>query len=76
MMTYLHIIWQTLHGSIKGGTADQGGLARLLISRAEVEMDEIRKVYKNKYGMELRDAICESIPSGDYRDFLVSLASK
>ncbi|KAF3441168.1 hypothetical protein FNV43_RR15080 [Rhamnella rubrinervis] len=67
---------KTLHGSMKGTTTDKGGLLRLLVSRAEVEMDEIRKAYKNKYGIELRDAICESIPSGDYRDFLVALATK
>ncbi|KAH7522739.1 hypothetical protein FEM48_Zijuj07G0170500 [Ziziphus jujuba var. spinosa] len=67
---------KTLYESIKGRTEDKGGLARLLVSRAEVEMDEIRTIYKNKYGIELRDAICESIPSGDYRDFLVALATK
>ncbi|KAK2976896.1 hypothetical protein RJ640_024730 [Escallonia rubra] len=61
----------------KGATMEKGSLARVMVSRAEVDMNEIQVVFKKKYGMELRDAICESIPSGgDYRDFLVALATK
>ena len=46
-----------------------------MISRAEVDLYEIQRVFKRRYGMELKDAICESIPSGDYRDFLAAIAS-
>ena len=46
-----------------------------MISRAEVDLYEIQRVFKRRYGMELKDAICESIPSGDYRDFLTAIAS-
>lgn len=67
---------QTLYASIKGTRVDKAAVARVLVSRAEVDMDEIQRIFKKKYGMELRDAICESIPSGDYRDFLVALATK
>jgi hypothetical protein len=49
-----------------------GTLARTLVSRADIDMDEIRRVFKEKYEKELGDVICESIPCGDYRDFLVS----
>lgn len=59
-----------------GTRVDKGAVARVLVSRTEVDMDEIQRIFKKKYGMELRDAICESIPSGDYRDFLVALATK
>ncbi|KAJ0013169.1 hypothetical protein Pint_20064 [Pistacia integerrima] len=65
-----------LYASIKGTTCDKGALGRVIVSRAEIDMDEIQRIFKKKYGMELRDAICESIPSGDYRDFLVALATK
>lgn len=65
-----------LYASIMGTRVDKGAVARVLVSRAEVDMDEIQRIFKKKYGMELRDAICESIPSGDYRDFLVALATK
>lgn len=46
------------------------------MSRADVDMDEILRVFGKKYWKELKDAICESIPSGVYRDFLVALATK
>ncbi|XP_057505693.1 uncharacterized protein LOC130788987 [Actinidia eriantha] len=70
---------QTLYGSIKGLTKDKGDLARVMMSRSEVDMDEIQRVFRKKYGMEVREAMCEresNIPSGDYRDFLVALATK
>ncbi|KAA8518406.1 hypothetical protein F0562_015880 [Nyssa sinensis] len=67
---------KTLYASIKGTTTDKGALLRVMVNRAEVDMDEIQKVFKKKYGMELRDAIFENIPSGDYRDFLISIATK
>lgn len=77
MVSSLDTVWlQTLHGSIKGMTKDKGGLARVILSRAEVDMDEIQRVYRKKYGKEMIEAICESIPSGDYKDFLVALANK
>ncbi|XP_050237523.1 uncharacterized protein LOC126687150 [Mercurialis annua] len=67
---------KALYVSIKGKTTDKGALARVMIRRAEVDMDEIQVIFKQKYGMNLRDAICESVPSGDYKDFLIALASK
>ena len=67
---------QALNGSIKGNTIDKGAIERVMLSRAESNFDEILKAYKKKYGIELRDAIFESIPSDDYRDFLVALGRK
>ncbi|EXB31240.1 Annexin D8 [Morus notabilis] len=69
---------KTLYGSIKGITGDKAAIERVMVSRAEVDMDEIQRVYKKKYGIQLRDALslCENIPSTDYRDFLVALATK
>ncbi|XP_021888761.1 annexin D8-like [Carica papaya] len=65
-----------LHGGIKGRGERGSSLTRVMVSRAEVDMNEIQKVFKKKYGVELRDSICESLPSGDYTDFLLALASK
>ncbi|KAE8710325.1 DCD (Development and Cell Death) domain-like protein [Hibiscus syriacus] len=67
---------KVLFASIKGMTADRGAVTRVMVSRSETEMDEIQKVFKAKFGVEPREAICESIPSGDYRDFLLALANK
>lgn len=39
-------------------------------------MDEIRRVFREKYKKELADVIREGVPSGDYRDFLIALATK
>ncbi|KAM2043972.1 hypothetical protein ACFX1T_008345 [Malus domestica] len=62
-----------LYASMKGCISDEGAVRRVMVSRAEVDMDEIKREFKKKHGMELRDAICDNIPSGDYRDFLVAL---
>ncbi|KAL5547175.1 hypothetical protein UlMin_006862 [Ulmus minor] len=68
---------KTLYGIIEGRTTDERGLGRVVVSRAEMDLGEIQRVYKSKYGIELRDAICEGLPSGDYRDFfLFVLATK
>ncbi|KAI3523091.1 hypothetical protein L1887_01147 [Cichorium endivia] len=67
---------KALEASIKGKTTDEGDLERITISQSETEMNEIRKIYKSKYGMDLRDAIIESIPIGDFRDLLVGLTTK
>lgn len=85
----LNIYEQILYASIKGWTSSSGDkgalLVRVMVSRAEVDMDEIQRVFKKKHGIELRDAISSlvrenhNIPSetsGDYTDFLFALASK
>lgn len=59
---------KTLHSSIKGSATDKVALAWVMASRAGVDVDEIVRVFRKKYGMELREAICGSIPSGDLRD--------
>ncbi|XAR64855.1 hypothetical protein NMG60_11008729 [Bertholletia excelsa] len=68
---------KALYSSIKGVTRDKGALARVMMGRAEVDLDEIQKVFEEKYGMELREAIyeSESIQSGAFRDFLVALSA-
>lgn len=71
------ILEQILYASIKGSMTDKGALARVMVNRAEVDMDEIQREFKRQHGIELRDALCDSdkIPSGDYRDFLVALTA-
>ncbi|XP_022842831.1 annexin D8-like [Olea europaea var. sylvestris] len=67
---------KTLYTCLKGTTTDKGALIRIMMSRAEVDMDEIQKVFKKKYGMELKSAIYDSVPAGNHRDLLVALATK
>lgn len=67
---------ETLYACIKGTTTDKGALVRVIMSRAEVDMNEIQKVFKKKYGKELIIAISESLPSGDYGELVLALATK
>ncbi|GFP87492.1 annexin a3 [Phtheirospermum japonicum] len=67
---------KVLYGCLKGATTDKGAMARVMVSRAEVDMDEIHKNFKKKYEIELKNVMCESIPQGSYRDLLVAMATK
>ncbi|KAL3644123.1 hypothetical protein CASFOL_012055 [Castilleja foliolosa] len=67
---------KVLYGCLKGTTTDKGAMARVMVSRAEVDMDEIHKKLKKKYEVDLNNVICESIPHGSYRDLLVAMANK
>ncbi|MFS7915246.1 putative annexin [Helianthus anomalus] len=67
---------KALEASIKGRTTDEGDLERIIVSQSETDMNKIRKIYKNVYGMDMRDAIIESFPIGDFRDLLLALTMK
>ena len=49
-------------------------LIRLLISRDEVDMPQIKNIYRHLFGKDMIEAI-KSDTSGDYRKLLVELAS-
>ena len=55
------------------GTRD-AMLIRLLISRDEVDMPQIKNIYRHLFGKDMIEAI-KSDTSGDYRKLLVELAS-
>ncbi|CAI9274901.1 unnamed protein product [Lactuca saligna] len=65
-----------LEASMKGKTKDESTLERIIMSQSENDMKNIRKLYKNIYEIDLRDAIIESIPIGNFRDLLVGLTMK
>ncbi|OWM73197.1 hypothetical protein CDL15_Pgr001311 [Punica granatum] len=67
---------EKLYQCIEGKSRDKGALIRVMVSRAEVDLNAIQSFFKRKYGIELKDSIAKSIPPGDYRDFLVALATK
>ncbi|KAL2553895.1 Annexin D8 [Forsythia ovata] len=67
---------KTLYRCLKSTTTDKGALVRVMVSRAEVDMDEIYRIFKKNYGIELKSAIYESVPAGNHRDFLVALTTK
>lgn len=60
------------HKSMKGlGTKDLN-LIRILISRSEIDMVQVRQEYEEKYETSLADAIC-SETMGDYEEVLLAL---
>lgn len=67
-------VFQILYESIKGKKV--GDLGRVIVSRGEIQMDDIHNIFKRKYGVELGDAISQTITCTEYRDFLLHLVNK
>ncbi|KAJ4812615.1 Annexin [Rhynchospora pubera] len=61
------------HTCIEGRTVDKKTLSRVIIGGEDVGMKEVKQHYEKKYGKKLKDVICDRIPVGDYRDFIVAL---
>ena len=65
---------ERVNQAIKGWGTNDRVLIRLLVSRDEVDMPEIKAAYKSMYGVDmLQDVIDDT--SGDFKDLLVELAS-
>ncbi|XP_059290990.1 uncharacterized protein LOC132044510 isoform X2 [Lycium ferocissimum] len=67
---------QMLYECLKGTTRDKRALIRIMVSRQAVDMEEIQVAFNKRHGADLKNAICQNIPQGDYREFLVTLATK
>lgn len=66
---------EQLNNAMKGlGTKDDD-LIRLLVSRAEVDLGEIKHYYKIMYGKSLYDAVKSEL-SGDYEKLFLTLIGK
>ncbi|XP_072898963.1 annexin A5b isoform X1 [Hemitrygon akajei] len=63
---------ETLHNAMKGSGTDDDTLIRVMISRSEVDLLDIRKVFYENYGRSLHSMI-KSDTSGDYRNALLSI---
>lgn len=50
-------------------------LTRVIVTRAEVDMEEIKATYREKYGISLEQAIYKQA-TGSYRDFLLQATSQ
>ncbi|KAG7214450.1 hypothetical protein INR49_026881, partial [Caranx melampygus] len=58
---------ERLHESMKGGGTDESTLNRIMVSRSEIDLLDIRKEFKKLYECSLHSAI-ESELSGDHGD--------
>jgi hypothetical protein len=64
-----------LYLAMKGTGTDEDSLSRILISRFELDMEDIRNIYKNKYNSNLKDDII-SDTSGPYQKLCLYLSEK
>ncbi|KAL5553332.1 hypothetical protein UlMin_040733 [Ulmus minor] len=63
---------KVLHKAMKGLGTNDTALIRVIVTRAEIDMQYIKAEYQKKYRKTLNDAV-HSETSGHYRTFLLSL---
>ncbi|KAG6932009.1 annexin A3 [Chelydra serpentina] len=63
---------ERLHQSLKGAGTDEFTLNRIMVSRSEIDLLDIRAEYKKHYGCSLHSAIKSDI-SGDYETTLLRI---
>lgn len=63
---------QELHKAMKGIGTDDSKLTRIVVTRAEIDMQYIKAEYEKKHRKSLNDAI-HSETSSHFRTFLLSL---
>lgn len=59
--------------AMKGSGTKHKALIRLLVSRSEIDLNEIKACYKKLYGKSLRCAIMDEKVKGDYETMLLAL---
>ncbi|KAF6326921.1 annexin A1 [Rhinolophus ferrumequinum] len=63
---------EKLHQAMKGAGTRHKALIRIMVSRSEVDMNDIKACYQKLYGISLCQAILDET-KGDYEKILVSL---
>ncbi|VEN36445.1 unnamed protein product [Callosobruchus maculatus] len=61
-----------LNNAISGAGTDDNSLMRIVVTRSEIDMEDIKRAYASKYGESLREAI-KSDAGGSYEDGLLGL---
>ncbi|CAA0808945.1 Annexin D4 [Striga hermonthica] len=51
------------------------GLTRVIVTRADADLKQIKEEYHNKFGVDLTKRI-EDVANGNYRDFLLTLVAR
>lgn len=52
------------------------GIWNIPMTQSESHMNNIKKSYNNRYKMDLKDTIVESVAIGDFTDLLIALTVK
>ncbi|KAL8159391.1 LOW QUALITY PROTEIN: hypothetical protein V2J09_000928 [Rumex salicifolius] len=63
---------KALRSAIRGWGVDEAALSQVIIRRAEIDLQEIKKAYLKRTGKSLDDAVAGET-SGDYKDFMLAL---
>ena len=63
---------EKLYEAMKGAGTRHKALIRIMVSRSEIDMNEIKVFYQKKYGISLCQAILDET-KGDYEKILVAL---
>ncbi|KAK9282665.1 hypothetical protein L1049_010885 [Liquidambar formosana] len=68
---------KVLDAVLKNGVDDdmKEALTRVIVTRADVDMKEIREDYHKQYGVSLSKKV-EDITNGNYKDFLLTLVAR
>merc|ERR1712050_53363 len=65
---------ERLYKSMKGLGTNDDALIRLIVSRCELDLKDIKKIYEPKYGESLEKAV-KGDTSGDYKKILLALCA-
>ncbi|RHN40238.1 putative annexin [Medicago truncatula] len=66
---------KVLRGALKRIGTDEDGLTRVVITRAEKDLKDIKELYYKRNSVHLEDTVAKEI-SGDYKKFLLTLLGK
>ncbi|RZB81917.1 annexin-like protein RJ4 isoform X1 [Glycine soja] len=66
---------KVLRNAIKGVGTDEDALTRVVVSRAEKDLRDIKELYYKRNSVHLEDAVAKEI-SGDYKKFILTLLGK
>ncbi|CAJ2657419.1 unnamed protein product [Trifolium pratense] len=66
---------KVLRGALKRVGTDEDGLTRVVVTRAEKDLKDIKEVYYKRNSVHLEDAVAKEI-SGDYKKFILTLLGK
>lgn len=74
---FLLFSFQVLDAALRDNAhkSTKKALTRVIVTRADTDIEEINEEYQNQYGVSLTEKIVETV-NGNYKDFLLTLISR
>ncbi|KAL1338779.1 hypothetical protein HN51_033371 [Arachis hypogaea] len=66
---------KVLRNAMKGGGTNEDALTRVIVTRAEKDLNDIKEIYYKRNSVQLEDSVAKET-SGDYKKFLLTLMGK